>query len=163
MKDKQQRMEENEHIRNQVLEKLAGGPKSFDEIYACIDVLEERQQLSNALFHLKKNGAVAQRDDRLYTLPGKGGSAPAAKSKRAPKAAPGKPPASVPVKRQPKPVAANGSETNRILETLLADAQRALDDYVYSVGDRQILDQLMAARNAARAAFQAYLATGADV
>lgn len=42
-----------------------------------------------------------------------------------------------------------------VLERFARAAQDALDEYVYSVGDRRILDRLMAARDAAREAAEA--------
>lgn len=44
----------------------------------------------------------------------------------------------------------------KILERFAKAAQDALDEYVYSVGDRRILDRLMAARDAARDALAAH-------
>lgn len=157
MSDRTQSIETNEHIRAQVLELLKDEPKTFNELFDGIDTIEERQQLSNALFHLKSKGTVVQLEDKRYAL------AENAKTAQHPmkKEKPPKPPrhkraAAAAPKPPATPAAPNGGKTTLILETLMADAQHALDEYIYSVGDKQILDQLAAARDAARAALKAH-------
>lgn len=48
------------------------------------------------------------------------------------------------------------ARVTQTLERFAKAAQDALDEYVYSVGDRRILDRLMAARDAARDALAAH-------
>lgn len=157
-KSRQESIELNERIRAQVLEQLKSGPKSFDALFAGCDVCEERNQLSSALFHLKSKDAIVQLDDRRYELGDKPGPAAPRKAET------GKAPAPKATRRKASsatpPAAGNGNATARILEALLTDAQRALDEYIYSVGDKQILEQLATARDAAREALRLHQGNG---
>lgn len=158
-KSRQESIELNERIRAQVLEQLKSGPKSFDELFTGCDVCEERNQLSSALFHLKSKDAIVQLDDRRYELGDKPGPAAPRKATTG-KASPPKATRRKASSATPPPAAGNGNATARILESLLADSQRALDEYIYSVGDKQILEQLATARDAAREALRLHQGNG---
>lgn len=166
MNSRQQSNDTADFTRNQVIEHLRDAPLNFSELYDCIPTLTDKKQLSNALFQLKSKGTIVQMEDKRYILaeslhPGQivkaVGSGPATVSTRAPQRVKKTQSIRKPAAAPAKPATADSNGVGQIFEKLLRDAQSALDDYVYSVGDKQILDQLMAARDAARAAFQAHL------
>lgn len=159
MSDRMLSIETAEHIRNQVIEHLHDKPRSFAELHDLIPEITDKQQLSNALYRLKNENIIMQREDRNYVL----SDSNSASSSSPRRATNGKPKKQVkPLRRMRASRIAEPAKSDKpngnvssIFEKLLLDAQTALDNYVYSVGDKLIIDQLMAARDAAREALRA--------
>lgn len=150
-------------LRARILSETEKEPLTSVELFERLsDVCADRKQLSNALYQMSQAGEIARGEDKKYT-PVNGAPAvrrePAPRRKRA--KARGRASAhairrSVRGARREPEAAANGS-TGEVLEQLLRSTQEALDRYCYSVGDKEILDNLMAARNAAREAFRKHI------
>lgn len=152
-------------LRRALLQLILDQPEIKSEaIYAHPTMQdEEAKRISNFLWLLKQAGQAVADEGRHYTITAKGRdylqgrtAKPAAKTPAA-----GQKAKSRKVNRRDVPPsqlvpvpAATGARP--ILQKLLDDTQAALDEYVYTLGDKRILDRLMAARNSAREALAAH-------
>jgi len=146
--------------RDEVLALLrAQGPLQVNQIMAGCELIETGKELSNYLYNLRKAGEIARDDAGRYYLPAGGNTAPPpAASPETETPQPRKKAATVRrVSKPASPAAASPpAHVRAALDRSVEAAQAALDEYVYSVGDRALLDSLMAVRDAARKAREAW-------
>jgi hypothetical protein len=142
---------------SRILAELAAGPLTSKELFHRLgDVYAERETLSKTLYNMKARGELVRDEERRYH---QGDKTARAAEARTPivsiKHETTFPSPSRQIKKLTPKTHGNGSAAE-ILEKLLGDAQRALEQYAYTVGDKAILDGLVATREAAYAALKAY-------
>ncbi len=143
-------------IREKLRALLGQGPATSEELHQNIKELENQKQLANLLYNMKKAGEIDRNDDRQYYLVG---SAP--KAQRAVETKRDKQPGSTKRTRRAQKGTAHRSKAAAsraaaglactLLKKLAEDAQRALDEYIYSVCDKKALGRLTSVRDVTRA------------
>jgi hypothetical protein len=117
------------------------GPLTVSELYQQVECAEDKRQLTNVLYSRKKSGLLVHADGR-YGLPSQKAARPvAAKQEQQPIAAPPK---------------TDADPVEKFLAESLETAQCALESYLESVGDRELVKQLSYARDYAKSALETY-------
>lgn len=155
-------MSGEENPREELLRLLRDtGPTTAAALFDASELLQDRKQLSNLLYNLKKAGEVDRLEDGAYVISGAPG-ADADGTDTAPSAARRKKRRKPAARRGPRkaisklrPTRTEGSVLAMLQQSLDA-TQAAIDEYVFEVGDPKILEPLMRARNEARSALEAY-------
>lgn len=148
--------ETNEQLDNEIRAALADTdlPLSANDLLPLCPTASSREHVGNRLFKLKTLGEITcvergkYRPSDVRSKPSDGRSQPQSPLTHMPA-----PPRLV-VERAPRKEAAAvaPASAREILERLVADTQGALDAYLMSVGDAQIIAPLKAARDQARLA-----------
>ena len=146
-----------------------GAPLSFDELLGKCPSVVSNKQLSNVIFQLKESGLVVSPEKGLYQRAGNqaGGTKTAEPGDFKIKAPPystselktiseRSPFAGARGRTDARTKSAPEPTVEQILQRLIDETQGGLDEYLYSVGDRAILQPLMDARDSARKAMAAY-------
>lgn len=148
-------------LRDEILELLRKGPMTRDELRQAAKSCPDPKQVSNALFQLRVGGHVQKMGDHKWAITDGAGAKEKAPSKvramtdliaRADRIAQRPTTAAA----TPTPAAAGTGSLDQILEKAVEDAQGALDAYVSSLGDPEILRPLRAMRDHARTALDNY-------
>jgi len=132
------------------------GPMKVNELMDACQIIQDGRELSNYLYNMRKDGFIARDNDKGYRIRS-GEEAPS--TAVAPAPAPADPPARRPYKKrgkQSKPEATDNTVRLALVKSHEA-AQAALDEYIYSVCDKTMLDRLKSARDAAREALTAWV------
>jgi hypothetical protein len=118
------------------------GPLTVADLYEQVECAEDKKQLTNVLYSRKKAGLLVHHADGRYGLPSQKGARPAAAEQE-------QQPIAAPPKTDADPV-------EKFLAESLGTAQRALESYLESVGDRELVKQLSYARDYAKSALETY-------
>ncbi len=154
-------------IRDKLREALGEGPATSDELHQKIKELENPKQLANLLYNMKKAGEIDRNEERQYYLLGVTPKARRAVEPRPERKKREKKPGRAKVRRRangtaqvsrPATSRAAAGLARALLENLADQAQRSLDEYIYSVCDKQTLGRLTAIRDTARANLNEFLA-----
>lgn len=147
--------ETDDALRQEILSALQGGSMNAVELLKHCPTAADRVQVANRLFAMKTAGqvvAVARGVYRLATDNDPPSKEPPAERRQKPRGVP----RLEAVMAVPKVTNSHTSKpsagTEAILRKLINDTQEALDAYLLSVGDPQIIAPLKAARDHARAA-----------
>lgn len=117
-------------------------PLTIRELYERVECAEDKKQLTNVLYSRKKAGLLVHHANGKYGLPSQ-------KAARQVAAQQDQQPIAAPPKTDADPV-------EKFLEESLETAQRALESYLESVGDRELVKQLSYARDYAKSALETY-------
>lgn len=139
---------ETEANWQEIVKLLEQRPMRRADIFDQADCIESLKQLANLLYMRKKAGRVIQLDDGRYALPG------TANRNKKETQEPATPPPSTPT--PPAPKTSRTDPIEKFLIESLASAENALESYLESVGDCELVKQLTYARDYAKSALETY-------
>lgn len=148
-------------VRQRIIDRIKIGPQNLSELHEAIPEAPDRLAIARICGALKRNGIIAKRDDDRYECALGIIAKPSAWTREKPprdrcgQMKPIRPT----VPEAPAPEASDDmpatDRAHQALQKLVADTQGALDEYVLSISDMDILTPLQAARDSARQALAA--------
>jgi glutamate synthase domain-containing protein 1 len=142
----------------QILEALGDQALTSEEIFARCKDVDRRELVSKALWNMRQRGEITRDKDNRYRRAAINGKKHAAAGKAVKVIIENK--GSYRVKVSDVTFPNPAMKHRAILMKLVEQTQGALDEYLYSVGDEQVLKPLIDARNSARRALLALGGSG---